>query len=354
MRNATHSRTNKRIIARIQGVSFGINTLEDLQEHLQVAIELEHSTIPTYLCALYSLQDGHNAAAAAVIKSVVIEEMLHLTLAANVLNAIGGEPSLNRPEFIPTYPTTLPHSDGHIWVNLEKFSPDALRTFMKVEKPAPPSAKPEADKYHSIGQFYAAIEDGLKRLSRQSNIFTGDPARQVTPNYFYGSGGKVVPVTDLDSSLLALEEIVDQGEGIDHTIFDSDHKLFGQKKELAHYFRFNQIHAERYYTKGDTTRSQPSGAPFPVDWDTVYPMRRNPKTKNYPEGSELWEMSNEFNRTYTNLLNLMHRSFNGEPSLLIDSVGAMYDLKYKAVALMKIPCGKGNQTAGPSFEYVPA
>ena len=74
-----------------------IATLESLQEHLQWAIELEHFTIPTYLCALYSLDPARNADAAEVIASVLIEEMLHLTLAANMLNAVGGRPRIDTP-----------------------------------------------------------------------------------------------------------------------------------------------------------------------------------------------------------------------------------------------------------------
>ncbi|HEX8867887.1 MAG TPA: ferritin-like domain-containing protein, partial [Lentzea sp.] len=59
-----------------------IETLEDLRRHLQWAIELEHATIPPYLCALYSLDPGRNAEAAQVVGGVFAEEMLHLALAA--------------------------------------------------------------------------------------------------------------------------------------------------------------------------------------------------------------------------------------------------------------------------------
>ena len=74
-----------------------ITTLNDLRAHLQWAIELEHATIPPYLCALYSIKPGKNTDAAAAITSVFVEEMLHLTLAANVLNAIGGAPVIDAP-----------------------------------------------------------------------------------------------------------------------------------------------------------------------------------------------------------------------------------------------------------------
>ncbi len=70
-----------------------IGTLAELRDHLQYAIGLELTTIPAYLCALYTIVPGANTAAYEVIESVVLEEMLHMALAANVLNAIGGAPS---------------------------------------------------------------------------------------------------------------------------------------------------------------------------------------------------------------------------------------------------------------------
>jgi hypothetical protein len=35
-----------------------INTVGSLRKHLQWAIELEHATIPPYLCALDSIEEG--------------------------------------------------------------------------------------------------------------------------------------------------------------------------------------------------------------------------------------------------------------------------------------------------------
>ena len=91
-----------------------IKTLDELKAHLQKAIEVEHSTIPPYLCALYSIKDGHNQEAAQIIKSVVLEEMLHMILAANVLNAIGGEPILTHPKFVPKYPKAPTRGRGGV------------------------------------------------------------------------------------------------------------------------------------------------------------------------------------------------------------------------------------------------
>ena len=46
-----------------KGSEMAINTRESLCRHLQTAIELEHSTLPPYLCALYSIVEGTNALA---------------------------------------------------------------------------------------------------------------------------------------------------------------------------------------------------------------------------------------------------------------------------------------------------
>ena len=99
-----------------------IETREDLQQHLQWAIELEHSTLPPYLTALYSIKDGTNQEAVEIIHSVFIEEMLHLTLAANILNAVGGSPNLDYPGIMPSYPTFLAHSNEAFQVGLSRFS----------------------------------------------------------------------------------------------------------------------------------------------------------------------------------------------------------------------------------------
>jgi hypothetical protein len=107
---------------RIAAPMFGtITSLESLREHLQWAIELEHSTIPPYLCALYSIEPGRNLEAIQVISSVVVEEMLHLTLAANLLNAVGGRPQLAIPKMLPGYPRPLPHSDRSFEISLFRF-----------------------------------------------------------------------------------------------------------------------------------------------------------------------------------------------------------------------------------------
>ena len=337
-----------------------ITTIEDLREHLQWAIELEHSTMPPYMCALYSLKPGTNQEVAEVLTSVVIEEMLHMTLAANLLNAVGGSPVLDRPGFIPSYPTCLPHSAESFVVPLAPFTPDTLAVFMKIEKPEEHDAPPEDDHYHTIGQFYRAIEDGFRSLCGslgERAVFTGDGSRQITPDAFdYTGSGRIIAVTDLASALAAIEEIEEQGEGLKHTeVWDGDRDMFHPvREEVAHYFRFVEVRDGRWFQRGDTPASGPTGDPFAVDWTAVYPVKPGCRTQDCPDGSSLRERMVLFNATYCGLLRDLQRAFNGDPWHLYAAMPAMLTLRTLARELMQTPVGDGPQTACPSFEYVAA
>lgn len=338
------------------------HSLEQLRQHLQVAIELEHSTLPPYLCALYTIKPNTNREAANLVRSVLMEEMLHMTLAANVLNAIGGNPAINQPDFVPEYPTPLPESDQSFIVNLERFSKSALDTFIRIELPTPHNAPPaEWEGYQTIGQFYTAIENALKLLEASAQkegktIFTGNKERQIGPNeFYYGGGGDVVPVDSLETALKAINLIIVQGEGVDDTIWDGLHVCSGERRELAHYYRFIEVRKSQYYKKGDVFGKEPTGPHFEVDWDQVYPMVFNPPQHKeaFSQSPGLMKKYSEFNILYTHLLNSLHKAFNGRPDELIIGVKWMFDLKEAALELVKIPVpGKEDCTAGPGFEFV--
>lgn len=335
-----------------------IRDVESLRRHLQWALEIEHGTLPPYLCALYSIQDGHNAEAAEVVRSVFMEEMLHLTLAANLLNAVGGSPQLDTPAILPRYPIHLPHSNRAFEVPLRKLSSEAIDTFMKIERPSPHDGVPEDESYETIGQFYAAIREGLERLAElhgEAALFSGEPRRQVTDQLYYGGSGRIIAVGDLESATAALAEIVEQGEGLDYQqVWDGDREMFHpEREEVAHYFRFQEIAAGRRFRPGDTPRTGPTGEHFTVDWEAVHPMRTNPRSADYAEGSEARVRMEAFNRSYCAVLHLLHECFNGSPRLLAVATGEMYALKQQAIELMQLQSGDGRTTVGPSFEYVP-
>ena len=80
--------------------------------------------------SLYSIANG-SSYAATTLHSVVIEEMLHMTMAANALNAIGGAPMIDAPGFVPTFPISLPMTN--VSCSAKRFDLESVRNFMVVE-----------------------------------------------------------------------------------------------------------------------------------------------------------------------------------------------------------------------------
>ena len=68
-------------------------TLDDLKLMLQQALGLELTVIAPYLTALYTIKDPASPAAT-IIQSIVVEEMLHMAMDFNLINAIGGKGDL--------------------------------------------------------------------------------------------------------------------------------------------------------------------------------------------------------------------------------------------------------------------
>ncbi|WP_336717280.1 ferritin-like protein [Chryseobacterium mucoviscidosis] len=381
-----------------------------LQDLLQTAILIEHSTIPPYLTALYSIKDGTNILPSQIIRSVAVEEMLHMIMVCNVMNAVSIQPSVNRPQNYPNYPMKLP-LNVDFYVGLETFSSNSIATFIAIESPSNPlvkapkydyDAQPEAmfsksavqeDNFwtlenmkdfimknvHTIGEYYDVVffyivvfqiiayykaNGKLPQTFEELNkggIFTGDPAKQIRPEQYYGSGGKLYPVDTLEGVILVFQEIKGQGEGADDSIFDVDPSQFEEGAELAHYFRFKEIFHEHFYLGGDyrpftdengmmPVTTPPVGKPLPVDWNAAYPMKPNPKMSDYQSNPQLFEQGKQFNITYKKLLDAIQAAVEGHSEELAKSIMYMYALKEQAIGLMSQPL-TSQYNAGPTFEY---
>jgi hypothetical protein len=328
-------------------------TLDGLKRALQNAIELEHSTIPPYLYALYSIKPGANLEVAGLIKGIVIQEMLHMALDCNILNAIGGAPNIDDPCFIPDYPGPLPGGvEAQLTVGLAPLTKQLVHdTFMVIEEPEDPLHFPvlklaaaEAPP-QTIGQFYAGIVEQLKELSAQGNIFTGDPRRQLTTGF---GPLQRIHVNDLASSIEAIGLIVEQGEGTKTSPLDPEF-------QPAHYYRY----AEIFYGKKLIPNPDPSpGAPeyaygghkIEFDPNGIWPVVTNPSLEPYRPGSKAANLNDTFNYTYTALLKSLHLVFNGEPDRLGPAIGLMESMKEQALTMMSTVTVPG-QTAGPTFQY---
>jgi rubrerythrin len=354
-----------------------INSPEDLMDYLKAALQLEHATIPIYLTALYSIHPDKNIDARNIIRVVMLEEMLHLTLVANILNAVGGKPDLTEKDFVPTFPTYLPNGETDFEVSLLPFSETAIEMFLNIERPHAPLLKLAVGQYNlvkrdtqknfflppvmsagstssmhfaTIGEFYRAIEEGLTNLCEklgEKNVFTGDEKKQISDDKFWGGGGKVYHVNDLASAKKAINLIIEQGEGDRFSIYDDE-----ADEEISHYYRFQQLQKKRYYQKGDKI-NEPTGPVMEVDFSpqSVCPIKPNCRITDFANNKELEDVANEFNAFYKKFLAKITDAFNGKPDDLTAAVGEMFRIRDKALVLMRNPLPSEPKLNGaPTFE----
>ncbi len=320
---------------------------------LQDALEVEHATIPPYFTAWISIMEGSNIEPKEIVRSVLIEEMLHLTLVANLMNAVGAKPNLTHKAFVPRFPHILPHSGVHFKIHIRKFSEAALHTFLHIEKPEAKGTKPKGEKFHTIGQFYAFVRNKIDHLCDtygEETIFCGTIEKQIRPEDYYGSGAVII-VKNRTTAHEALNEIVEQGEGAHEGIFDKDHNILGpgHGKELAHYYRFNEILEQTHYVEDDTPETGPTGEPLKVDYDKVYDMETDTHKINYTAGSEKRQALNAFADSYGLLLASLQDAFNGNRSSLTEGIARMFALRNQGLAIIKTPNKNGKKNMGLDF-----
>ena len=316
----------------------------DLYEFLQNAVKLEHSTIPPYLTAMFSLKPGTNREIAALIRSIVVEEMLHMTIAANILIAIGGSPKINTKDFVPVYPGQLPMAIGGLTVGIEAFSIAVARDkFMAIEEPEHPiPVKTEAVvEFATIGVFYDAIKDKIHELGPRIFVKKTAPPQVVSSKWF--DAGRLFPITGPDSAARGIDIIKIEGEGTSFTPFETP-------GDPSHFYKFGEIVAGKKLVQRPNGFAY-GGDPVPFDAAGVWPLKPNCKIADFAPGTQARTRIEQFAYNYGNLLNALHDTFNGHPERLDTAIGVMYDLRVLAVALMATDAG-GGLTVGPSYEYV--
>jgi CDGSH-type Zn-finger protein/uncharacterized Fe-S cluster protein YjdI len=230
---------------------------EQLLYWLHEAAEIEHHLMCCYLYAAFSLKRDDAAwttpQRAAVtgwrrsITAVAMEEMTHLALVGNLVNALGAAPHFNRPAF----PVEAgPYPDGFV-IRLAPFCAATIEHFKFLERPGHealhdaagfepqrryrrvvPAGRlsPGPRDYTTVGELYQTLEQALTELAGtegEAALFVGDPALQVDASLAPLPG--VSAVTDLASALAAITTIVTQGEGA------------GAEQHDSHFARFCRI-----------------------------------------------------------------------------------------------------------------
>lgn len=317
--------------AELMSVPSSEHDINWLKASLQSAIELEFSTIPPYLCALWSIEDESHPARL-MIRDIVGQEMLHMGLACNMLTAIGGTPLINRPEVVPTYPGHLPGGvRPQVRVSLQALSKRMLRdVFMQIEYPeAGPINIVFGQTYSTIGTFYDAIAAAFHRLP--DDRITG--TRQILSREF-----KLWPITSRADAERAITEIKHQGEGTSQSPEQGT-----LDPELAHYYTFAQIYHGRRLMQGRDGRWSYSGAAIP--FPRVFPVVEVP-----PEG---YPQSRTFDLAFTALLGHLQAAWErGDQRELDAAIQNMKELTAYAHALVRTPLPHGRGNYGPAFRLV--
>ena len=326
-----------------------LDTVEDVRAALQRALQLELSTLPPYLYALYSV--GSNDEARFRIRDIVLEEMVHVAIVSNVLNAIGGTPVVADASVVPTYPGSLPDGIGDdgsapFVVHLLPFSKSAMQQAMTIEEPEDPiefTAALAATTFQTIGQFYAALRQRLRAL---------DPSVWVTPprNQIDGSTsfpGEFEIVANADDADKALERIASQGEGTARSPLDFE-------LDIAHFYRFSEIERDQALEEApDAPNGFVWGAPLGIDWSAAVDAIADPSTHDFSQDPTAAAAQQACDQAYTRMLTELHHAFNGEPDRLGDAVGAMFELRQAAIDAFDTPLAGSTKSAGPAFRFLP-
>jgi hypothetical protein len=347
---------------------------KELSYLLCQAAEIEHLAMCQYLYAAFSLRTtpGPGLAVEQVdaverwrseISKVAAEEMLHWALVNNLLNAIGSAPYVSRPD--------LPHeARGYppdVQFALLPFGEQALNHFIYFERPedaadedapefvadgpmplpmAADELQPRGQDFETQGQLYRSLEEGLVHLSDklgEDGLFIGAPTSQAGPDSF--GWPELVPVTGLESALLALKKIVEQGEGARGDTAGS------------HYSRFRRVLAEYR----EVLAADPGFVPaHPVTAAEVRTpdgsVQAGPKITDPTTAA----VSDLFNVSYDLLLQMLCRFFafghetkEQQAALTNAAVYLMFDvLRPLGVLLASLPVGGylGDATAGANFQ----
>ena len=321
----------------------------DARRMLQTAINVEFATLPPYLYPLYSIHPGTNLAAAGRLKSIALQEMIHMTLVSNILNALGGHPIL-RP---PRYPGPLPGDIGPggvpLDVHIYPFSRAAMEQGMAIETPENPIDFPVAralageDEAVTIGQFYAALDDLLATLPPED--WTAD-CNQIVDNQFFA--GQLFAVNDYADAHNAIEKIVSEGEGTANDPLDF-------QGDLAHYYRFGEIFYDKVLTKAANPLGYTWGPdPLGVNWDEVYPAIPDPSTYNFTNATPAAQAAQAAcTAAYTAMVDALQQAvIDNSEGALGNAVRAMFDLRMAALHAFTVPLTASSiEVAGPAFIY---
>ena len=289
-----------------------VNDREELIYLLTEAAEFEHTVMCSYLYAQWSLKRSMDEGVTeqeleaidhwrGLMLSVSMEEMLHLALVNNLLAAIGAAPHLSRPDF----PVGAGKFPADVDFHLAPFSQTSVDHFVFLERPEEIDIEdgrgfvheshypritctdlltPTPREYGSQGHLYHGIAQGIRRLADKLGehaLFSGHGEAQLSPDEVPLPG--LFTVTNVDSAMQAIEEIVSQGEGAP------------AHRDDSHYARFAAIRDEFAALRA----ARP-------DFEPAFPAAVNPVLTEFTETDNVVRVNNPVARILVDLGNSVY------------------------------------------------
>ncbi len=346
---------------------------EPLIYMLCAAAELEHALMCEYLFAAFTLKRSRDEGLSEdqldaverwrqTLLMVAKQEMLHLALNCNLVNALGASPHLSRPNL----PQPARHYPSGVQLTLLPFGEQALRHFLYLERPegmdfddadglaaverAVPAMgeleiAPHLQEFATVGHLYRSIEAGFRHLAEkmgEDQLFVVPASGQVGGDLF--GWPQLRPITCVDDVVQAIETIVEQGEG-----------PRGDWRD-AHFGRFLSVLDEFLAMREANPRVEFARPVLPA---LVRPPENGESVDliSDPKSAAVADLGNV---TYEVLLQLLYRLLsrvdeNDQQMTILSqvAVGLMFDvIEPLGEILTTMPVGPEHpgRTAGPSFE----
>ncbi len=353
-----------------------INSREELIYLLSEAAEVEHGVMCSYLFALFSMKDGVSDGLTeqqldAVrrwqqdLRGICAQEMVHLSLACNMLTAVGAAPQFRRPNF----PQGSRYYPPGFSLGLNPFNLQTLQHFLFIERPegmemddppifaeaeAAPAAPvvssdvtAEPRGFATIGELYHGIEDGFRNLVDrigEGGLFIGPPRAQATRDYF--NFPELIAITDLASAIQACETIVEEGEGA------------RGDWEAAHYGRFLRMQEEYEQLRREDPNFEPARPVLANPFTRVPSDSQHVNLLDEPFSVEVCDL---FDDCYEILLQMLARFFahteesENELKALVDAAidGMFTVIEPLGVYATTLPAGPSHPglNAGPGVHF---
>lgn len=324
-------------------------SVDDAIAMLQTAAGIEFGTLPPYLYAKFSILPGTNAPAMERLGMIVGQEMIHLCLVCNIINALGATPQLKAP----VYPCTLgdigPPGGDPLMIRLLPFGPDSMAQGMAIEEPeeVPPfevvNLLMAPGGAMTIGQYYALVDAFLATLPASAWVPDNN---QITDDQFFA--GQLFAVNGYTDAHLAIQQIVSEGEGAKDDPLDF-------QNELAHYYRFGEVFYDKVLTRIPQDPGYQWGPePLGVDWTAAYPAIPDPGCHDFSKDSDAAQSAQAAcNLAYSGMIDALQLAVKGEAGQLGAAVRKMFELRMAAMAALQVPLADGKSVAGPAFVYSP-